>query len=64
MTVCKQERVLVLNWIVWNRIVFMFNCAVILETNKWKHLTVCQKICSVSFKNVIYKMCLEIIFDI
>ena len=34
-----------------------------LDKNKWKYLNVCQKkMSSGSFKNVIYKMCLEIIY--
>ena len=31
LTMCKQEMVLMLNWIVWNRPVFTFNSVFILE---------------------------------
>ena len=34
----------------------------ILDRNKWNHLTVVKKMSSGSFKNVIYKKCLEIIY--
>ena len=39
----------------------------LLYSNTWNHLTVCQKkkkekMSSGSFKNVIYKMCLQIIY--
>ena len=51
-----------LNWIVWNRTVFMFNCVFVFDRNKWNHLTVSKKMSSDSLKNVIYKMCLEIMY--
>ena len=28
-----------LNWIVWNRTGFTFNCAFVLDRNKWNYLT-------------------------
>ena len=34
----------------------------LLHTNTWNHLTVRQKRSSSSFKNVINKMCLQIIY--
>ena len=34
------------------------------NSNKWNHLTLCKKMSSGLFKNVIYKMCLEIIYSI
>ena len=37
----------------------------LLDSNTWNHLTVYkEKMSSGSFKNVIYKMCFKIIFDI
>ena len=35
-------------------------------SNTWNHLTVCKQMSSGLFKNIIYKMCLQIlyIFDI
>ena len=46
LTVCKQKNVLMLNTIVWNQ-VKAFNCV---QKNE------------LIFKNVIFKMCLEIIY--
>ena len=34
-----------------------------LDRNKWNHLTVLKKLSSGSYKNVIKKMCLEIIYQ-
>ena len=33
-----------------------------LHSNTWTHLAVCWKITTVSFKNIIKKMCLQIIY--
>ena len=35
-----RQTVYKLNWIVWNRTVFTFNCVFILDRYKWNHLTV------------------------
>ena len=51
-----------LNWIAWNRTVFTFYCEYVLEKDKWNHLTVSKNWTRRSFKNPIYKMCLEIIY--
>ena len=34
----------------------------LLYSNTWNHLNVCKKMISGLFKNVIYKMCLQIIY--
>ena len=41
-------------WLILSRIICI--------KNKWNHLIVCQKLSTVSFKNVINKICLEIIY--
>ena len=40
----------------------MINQIIGLDRNKWNHLIVWKRMNSVSFKNVIYKMCLEIVY--
>ena len=35
----------------------------LLHNNTWNHLTECKQISTVSSKNIMYKMCLQIIFN-
>ena len=78
MSQMELNRELMLNWIVASdRVLFIGQIEQtvckqmtdvklqLLYSNTWNHLTVCKK-CSGLFKNVIYKMCLQImcIFNI
>ena len=69
---CVQAKWLMLKWIVRNRTVWLFNwvktnnwCLIellLIHKNTWNHFTVRKRMSLGSFKNIINKMCLQIIY--
>ena len=45
-----------LDWVVWERTIFIFNSLFELDRNKGNHLTVCKQMSPDLIKMVIYKM--------